>query len=611
MNAAKTDNVISNTKKLFAFLKMSRVNMWFLVLSVFLSLCFSLMALYAARLLLPLTNGILRGDFSQAGELAGLRVFVSHFPGLFNTSTKLFALLAVWFYLVTIVKNAFLYFASLCSQTQARYATANVRRLLVEKCLGYSKSFYDQNTTAYLQTVLTKATGLIESQFQLFQNFIVQFMLLVVYLGMMVHLSWKLTCVATIAFPVMEFMTHRIIRKIRAASLEHDRVAKSLQEKIFNMLYCMPVIRSFAKEREEIDKFSKASGEEIEQSFKTQRLASLAAPVADLGSITGILCVAFGLAIVMKIDHAPDPSQAFVFFYLAMRVVPGFNAINTFKLGSAGAASALNDIEQVLHHKGTLQVMSGSEKFTGMKDEILFKELSFQYGEKEPKVLENVSFSVPKKSIVAIVGPSGSGKSTLMNLLLRFYDCPPGAIFMDGRDLREYDIASLRKRMAFVSQEVLLFNDTIRNNIIYGASSEVSAERLQELGVKVRIHDFVGKMPQKYETRVGERGARLSGGEKQRLSIARALIKDPEILIMDEATSALDSVTEARINEFIFETRGEKTLIIIAHRLATIQKADKIVYLDKGCVMESGTLQELIDKKGLFHKQWVTQKLKS
>ncbi len=609
IEAVQKGDVLSNTKKLLSFLRMGRVNMWFLVLSVLLSLCFSLMALYSARLLLPLTQGILRGDFAHVRDLAGCHFFVSHFPGFFNTSTKLFALLAVWFYAVTIVKNVFLYFASLCSQTQARQATANVRRLLVEKCLSYSKSFYDKNTTAFLQAVLTKATGLIESQFQLFQVFIVQFLLLLVYLGMMVHLSWKLTCVAVIAFPMTEFMTHRILRRIREASLEHDRVAKNLHEKIFNMLYCMPVIRSFSKEREEIDKFSKVSEAEIGQSFKTQKLTSLATPVQDLGAITGILLVAFGLAIVMRIDHTPDPSQAFVFFYLAMRIAPGFNALSKFKLGSAGAASALNDIEQVLYHERTTQVVSGPEKFTGLKDAIEFKDLSFQYGGNEQRVLEKVNFSIQKSSVMAIVGPSGSGKSTLMSLLLRFYDCPAGTIFVDGRDIREYDIASLRKRMAFVSQEVLLFNDTIRNNIAYGASSNVSAERLQEIGVKVRIQDFVGKMPQKYETLVGERGARLSGGEKQRLSIARALIKDPEILIMDEATSALDSVTEARITEFILETRGAKTLIIVAHRLSTIQKADKIVYLDKGCVLESGTLQELIDKKGLFHKQWIAQKV--
>ncbi|HNX68293.1 MAG TPA: ABC transporter ATP-binding protein [Candidatus Omnitrophota bacterium] len=601
--------VFQNTKKLIAFLKMGRVNMWFLALSVIFSFCFSLLALYAAQLLLPLTGGILRGDFKHVGHLPVLRFFVMRFPGLFRTSTRLFALLVVWFYLVTIAKNVFLYFASFCSQTQARYATANIRRLLVEKCLSYSKSFYDKNTTAFLQTVLTKATSLIESQFQLFQHFIVQALLLVAYISMMAHLSWKLTCVAAVAFPLTEFLTQNIIRRIREASREHDRYAKNLHERIFNMLYCMPVIRSFVKEREEIARFSKASEEEVDHSFKTQRLTSLAGPVSDLGSVTGILCLAFGLAIVMKFDHAPDPSQAFVFFYLAMRVIPGFNAINTFKLGSANAASAIHDIEQVLYHKGHAGVESGSVEFTGLKKAIEFRELSFRYGEKEAYVLDKVNFSIPRQSVVAIVGPSGSGKSTLVNLLLRFYDCPPEAIFVDGRDIRDYEIASLRGRMALISQEVLLFNDTIRNNIVYGVSGEISEERLHELGGKVQIQDFVGKMPQKYETLVGERGTRLSGGERQRLSIARALIKDPEILIMDEATSALDSGTEARINEFILETSREKTLIVIAHRLSTIRKANKIIYLDKGRVAESGTLTELIDRKGLFYKQWQAQKL--
>lgn len=609
MKSKKNGDVLLNTKKLFSFLKMSRVNMWFLALSVFLSLCFSLAALYSAQLLLPLAEGVIRGDFRHVAELAGLHFIVRNFPDLFNTSTKLFALLAVWFYLVTIAKNVFLYLASLCSQIQARFATVNVRRLLVEKCLSYSKSFYDKNTTAYLHTVLTKATGLIESQFRLLQEVLSQFLLLAVYISMMLSLSWKLTCVAVVAFPFTEFITNIIIRKIHSASLEHDRVAKNLHEKIFNMLYCMPIIRSFVKEREEIEKFSQASEQEIEQAFKTQRLTSLTVPVADLGAITGILCVAFGLAIVMKIDQAPDPSRAFVFFYLAVRVVPGFSAFRKFKLGSANAVSALRDIEQVLYHKGTTMVMDGSEKFTGLKEGIRFKGLSFRYGEKEPIVLENVSFCIERKSVVAIVGPSGSGKSTLVNLLLRFYDCPPGTIFVDGKDIRNYDIASIRKCMSFVSQEVILFNDTIRSNMVYGADTQVPDKRLRYFGIKVRVHDFVGKMSSQYDTFIGERGARLSGGERQRLSIARALIKDPEILIMDEATSALDSRMEAVINDFILGTRGEKTLIVIAHRLSTIKRADKIVYLDKGKILESGTLQELVDKKGLFYKQWEAQML--
>ncbi len=244
-----------------------------------------------------------------------------------------------------------------------------------------------------------------------------------------------------------------------------------------------------------------------------------------------------------------------------------------------------------------------------MNTGISFKGLSFKYNEKGPLILDKVDLRIEKNSLTAIVGPSGSGKTTLVSLLLRFYDCPPGTIFIDDKDIREFDIHALRKHIAFVSQEVLLFNDTVRNNIIYGAADDVSEEALQDLGKKVALNDFVEKMPNKYDTNVGERGSRLSGGERQRLSIARAIIKDPEILIMDEATSALDSGTEARINEFLSEISAEKTLIVIAHRLSTIKRADKVIYLDKGHVAESGTFQELIDKKGLFHKMWQAQRL--
>ncbi|MBF0122360.1 MAG: ABC transporter ATP-binding protein [Candidatus Omnitrophica bacterium] len=601
--------VFENTWKLLSFLKMGRVNMWYFALSILFSLLFSLSALYVFRLLFPLVRGLISGDFSYVQNLWGLSFFVRKLPNTFSTSSSLFVLLVVWIYAVTIAKNIFQYLASLSTQIQARIATVNVRQMLIEKCLGYGKKFYDQNTISYLQSVLAKSTNLIESQFGLFQALISQSLLVLVCVLVMVTISWKLTLVTAVAFPLISLLTRRIIQKIRNLSQEHDRVQKSLNEKIFNMLYCMPVIKGFSKERQEIANFSAVSEQEIGESFKVQRMMALARPVEDVGTMTGILCVAIGLAFFMRVEHVQNSSQMIVFLYLAMRVIPGISAFSNFKLKSASAAAALRDIEHVLQQDGSVVVPGGQEKFTGLTKGIEIKGLSFRYAANQPLVLDRVSFSIDKRSILAIVGPSGSGKSTLVNLLLRFYDCPQGSIFVDGQDIREYDVATLRKYMAFVSQEVLLFNDTVRNNILYGTSSEVSDEFFQEIGMRVHVHDFIDKMPNKYDTSVGERGSRLSGGERQRLSIARAIIKDPEILIMDEATSALDSSTEARINDFVLEVGREKTLIIIAHRISTIKKADKIIYLDKGKVVESGTLQELIDKKGAFYKQWEAQKL--
>lgn len=595
--------------KLFSFLRMSKVNLWFMPLAALLSFFQSMAVMYSTCLLFPLAQGIISNDFSHVRHLRLVGTILDHLPWFTASSTRLFIFLVFWIYLMTILRNVFRYLSFLCTQFQSKLATAKVRQLLVVKCLSFGKDFYDKNTISYLQSVLTKSTSLIENQFKLFSNLTTQIFLLSSYLIVMMVISWQLTCLTMVFFPLITFLTHLLSKNIAKASEEHHRTAQNLNDKIFNMLYCMPVIKSFVKERDEVQKFAQASDQEIEQSFQQQRISSLAAPIEDMGSMTGILLIALGIAGFLHAGKGIGASNAFIFFYLCMRVMPLINVFNHFKLGAAGSASALHDIEHVLNQPDSATIQGGHDIFTGVKERISFKDLSFRYTEQGPLVLDKINFDVEKNSVVAIVGPSGSGKTTLVSLLLRFYDCPEGAILIDGTDIRHFDVATLRKQIAFVSQEVLLFNDTVRNNIVYGADSNVSDNDLRGLSEKVAVHDFVDKLPDKYDTHVGERGARLSGGERQRLSIARAIMKDPQILIMDEATSALDSGTETRINDFLSEISSEKTLIIIAHRLSTIKRADKVVYIDKGRVVEAGTLQVLIDKKSAFFRLWQAQKL--
>jgi subfamily B ATP-binding cassette protein MsbA len=565
--------------------------------------------MYTVYLLFPLTRGIISNDFSHVRSLRGIHTIVEHYPSLFDTSIKLFILLVVWIYLITIIKNVFNYFAKLSIQTQAKIATVRLRQMLLEKCMGFGKDFYDKNTIAYLQTLLTKSSLLIETRLKLFQDFFTEILLIAAYILIMVHISWKLTVVAGIIFPLVTLITQAIVKKVQAASLEQGRLTTNLNNKIFNILHCMPVIKSFSKEQEEMRSFSEISAEEIEHSFKVQRLTSLVRPIEDVGAMTTNLFIAFAMAMVMQSDHGLSASNAFVFFYLALKTVPGLNAFNRFRLGLANSAVSLEDMEKILNDGESFVVKGGEKEFSGIQEGIEFRNLTFTYpGQKFP-TLEGVNFFIPKRSIVAIVGPSGSGKSTLVNLLLRFYDCPSQSIYIDHQDIREYTIPSLRRHMGLVSQDVLLFNDTIRKNILYGASEETPDTDLKDLMQRIHIHDFIEKMPNKYESSVGERGSRLSGGERQRIAVARAIIKDSDILIMDEATSALDSQAETSMSDGILGMAREKTIVIIAHRLSTIKKADKIVYLERGRVAETGSLQELLDLKGLFYKQWIAQKL--
>lgn len=595
----------------FSFMKRSKVKVRFFVVCIVLSLCLTLFSMYTVSLLFPLAQGIIKGNFNNVRTLPVVGSIVKMFPKFFeNASGKFFILLVFWVYITIIIKNILQYAVFLSTQNQAKMSTVKLREILFEKFLGFGKKFYDENTAAYLHGVITKSTNAMGAQLNLLQQLIIQTLLLTVYLGIMIYISWKLTLISMIMFPLVSFFTKKITRRIKEMSREYSLVSVSLSNKVLNVLYCMPLVKGYAKEEKEREIFLKASSEELESSFKMQKISNLVPPIEDMGTTTGVLLVAVGMAWIMVFDHSFNAVNALIFFYLAMKIIPGLNGLNDFKRGMASAAGQIEQIENVLQDSDLFVIKDGQKKFGGLKKSIEIRNLNFSYGnDKDRVILKDVNFLVEKGKTTAIVGPTGSGKTTMANLLLRFYDCPAGSILIDGKDIRDYSVKSLREHMSFVSQDNFLFNDTIRYNICYSYNGEVSEKNFNAITKKTLVDDFAEKLPNKYDTIIGDRGAKLSGGEKQRIAMARALIKEPEILIMDEATSSLDSRTESAISEVISEFTKGKTVIVIAHRLSTIKKAEKIIYLANGRVAESGTLQELIDMRGYFYKQWKNQQL--
>ena len=294
------------------------------------------------------------------------------------------------------------------------------------------------------------------------------------------------------------------------------------------------------------------------------------------------------------------------YFYIILNASHKFGTISGFRGSIAACVGPLDEVMEIFSDEGKHYVRNGDENFGGLKENIEFKNLTFSYAD-EREVLKNVSFEVRKGKMTAIVGPTGSGKSTLINLIMRYYDCEPGSITVDGTDVREFTLDSFLRHVALVSQETLLLHDSLKNNITYGLS-EVSEEALNEAVERARLSELVSLLPEGLNTLIGDRGVKLSGGEKQRVSIARALLKGSEILILDEATSSLDSKTEKLIQEAIDEAITDRTAIVIAHRLSTIQHADSILVLEDGKIKEQGTLDELLAKKGAFYGLWEEQK---
>ena len=607
----KDIELLIDLKKICSYMKKSGVKMRYLVYCLIFSFGLTLFSMYTVSLLFPLAQGIIQGNFSNVKTMAVVGNIVAKFPHFFaNSSTKLFLLLVFWVYFTIIIKNILQYGAFLSTQYQAKVSTTKLRELLLEKFLTFDKKFYDNNTVAYLHEILAKSTSAIETQFNLLQQFLIQMLLLLVYLAIMIHISWKLTIISVVVFPVVSLFTKKITKKVKKMSLEYSALSVDLSNKALNLLYCMPLVKGYAKEEMEKEIFSKSSREELESSFKMQKITNLVPPIQDIGTTTGILLVAIGMAWILGFDHSLTASGALIFFYLAMKIIPGLDALNNFKLGMAGAAGKVKQIEYVLQDSDLFVSKEGSKIFGGLEKSIEIKNLNFAYNDDDKNlILKDVSLEIEKGKTTAIVGPTGSGKSTLVNLLLRFYDCPAGSIFFDGEDVRNFNLKSLRSHMSFVSQDNFLFNETIKYNICYSSDGQVSDEKFKDIISKTLVSDFAEKLPKKYETVVGDRGVKLSGGEKQRVAMARALIKEPEILIMDEATSALDSNTENKISQIISEFTKGKTVVIIAHRLSTIKNADKVIYLENGKVLETGNLEQVIAQNGLFAKQWQAQKI--
>jgi subfamily B ATP-binding cassette protein MsbA len=250
-------------------------------------------------------------------------------------------------------------------------------------------------------------------------------------------------------------------------------------------------------------------------------------------------------------------------------------------------------------------IQNGTRRISNIEQGIVFQNVWFRYGENY--VLKDLSFEIRKGEMVALVGPSGSGKSTIVDLLLRFYDVERGAILIDGINIKEFDVHDLRRLFGVVSQEVILFNDTVANNIKYGTLRPVSHDDIVTAAKIANAHDFISELPEQYNTLIGDRGVRLSGGQRQRLSIARAMLKNPPMLIFDEATSALDHESEKLVQDAINRAMTNRTALIIAHRLSTIQNADKILVLDKGSIREQGTHHTLLRQNGLYKRLYSMQ----
>lgn len=505
-----------------------------------------------------------------------------------------------------LLKGLFTYFLAVVSAKIEQLIIRDVRNQLYTHLHRLSLAFFHRSKTGTVISVVTNDVSLLRMTISAgFLGFFRDLALVAVYAAIVVWISWKLSLVAFIVIPLITFLVARLGKRLRRYTTRAQEKMADMTAVLQETISGIRVVKAFGMERFETDKFCEHTQGYYRAFLKQQRAAALAAPMTEFLGAVGLLVVVWygGRQVLRGGLLSPD---WFLIFLAAMLSIlhPAKNLSYASTKIQEGLAAAKR-IFAMLDTKPDIVDAPDAIEIRSMKDGLEFKGVSFRYGGTE-YVLRDISFKVKKGQVVALVGPSGAGKSTLVDLIPRFYDPTGGGVAIDGIDIRKVTIGSLRNLMGIVTQEVILFNDTVRNNIAYGLA-DIPFDRIVAASKAANAHEFIEGLPQGYETIIGDRGVRLSGGERQRMAIARAILKDPEILIFDEATSALDSESERLVQDAIQRLMSNRTSFVIAHRLSTITKADVIMVIEDGRIVEAGKHEDLLDANGVYRRLYDLQ----
>ena len=506
-----------------------------------------------------------------------------------------------------LLKNSFGYMQSFMMSYAEEGVIKDLRNALYRHLHELPLGFFSNERTGELISRITNDVSIINGGVSaLFVTLIREPLLIIVFLGLAIALSWKLTLISLLVFPfslaVIGWIAVRLHKERTVSQERLADITSVLQETISGV----KVVKAFGMEEFENRKFVRQTSRYFASLIRITRIRELAGPTTETLSIAaGAVIIWFGGREIL-IEHTLSASQFLYFLFIIFQIMPPVKELTSVNNRIQGASASAKRIFEILDTHPSISTKPNAEQLEKFSTAIKFNDVGFSYNGQET-VLNDINLIIHKGELVAIVGPSGSGKTTLVDLIPRFYDPASGSISVDGRDIRDLDVKSLRGKIGIVTQETVLFNDTVRNNIAYGVE-DCSMESIEAAARAANAHDFVTAMPQRYGSMIGERGVKLSGGERQRLSLARAILKNPPILILDEATSALDTESEILVQEAIDHLMTGRTSIVIAHRLSTVQHADRIIVLEKGRIVEVGRHAELLSNpNGLYKKLYDLQ----
>ena len=508
---------------------------------------------------------------------------------------------------VFLFKNIFLYIKNILVSYVQFSLIVRIRNRLYRHIHTLSMSYFNREKSGELASVMMNDVNVMQNAFTTtFQKLLVEPLNILFFGAILFIIDWKLSLVALLILPLAGFLYVSVGVSIRRKSKRIQEKIASIMHILTEALYSIRVIKAFATKHHEIQKFETEGNRYFHLLFRRAKLNNLATPINEIiGVLIGVILLWYGGMQVIQTETLT--SEDFLRFILVLfAMLAPIKTLGTVNITIQNSLAAAERVFKVIDSKPDINDKPGAKEIESFSEEIRFDNVSFDYGEKSVPVLKNVSFSISKGSVVALVGSSGAGKSTIADLIPRFYDTTSGSVNIDGEDIREYKLSNLRKMMGIVSQEVILFNDTVKNNISYG-QPETKETDIISAAKSANAMEFIDSLPEGLDTVIGERGIKLSGGQKQRLSIARAIIKNPPVLILDEATSSLDSESEKLVQQAIEQLMKDRTVLIIAHRLSTVRNVDEIIVLEKGQVVEMGNHETLIKKGQTYHKLYTNQ----